>query len=365
MNTAELVLAYEVKEARMGVQADADCPDLVTLRRMVQGWPGWLLLVGQDRRVLARSDALALTLGPRLSSLVPLQCTQVVRTGGPCHCCLDFGDAAADARASVLVHTAVGQGPARALSARLAPTRLADGTTAWLVHLDPCDNELAENAAVAWSEILALRCTAGDDAAVWLAQLTQHWVQPLVRPRWTGWLFETPDGRAQCRAASGRLEDGLTQALVCHTAVSARAVASHALPLTLPSSTGGGLVHLIPSGAPPGWVLLLLGGHLDATRAALLRGLAVAVAAADTGRMPALPVEHAMGSPTARQGLTAREAEIMHLVAQGLSDKCIARCLDLSFHTVRNHLRRIMSKLGLHRRAQIAFTLAARQGPPA
>jgi two-component system nitrate/nitrite response regulator NarL len=55
--------------------------------------------------------------------------------------------------------------------------------------------------------------------------------------------------------------------------------------------------------------------------------------------------------------LTARELEVLTLVAQGLADKRIALVLGLSFHTVRNHVRKIMRKLGVGKRAQIAFAL--------
>ncbi|GLZ46006.1 LuxR family transcriptional regulator [Actinomycetospora sp. NBRC 106375] len=57
--------------------------------------------------------------------------------------------------------------------------------------------------------------------------------------------------------------------------------------------------------------------------------------------------------------LSARELEVLRLVAQGLADREIARRLDLSPHTVHRHLANIRTKLGLPSRAA-ATAYAAR-----
>ncbi len=49
-------------------------------------------------------------------------------------------------------------------------------------------------------------------------------------------------------------------------------------------------------------------------------------------------------------GLSARESEILHLMVKGLIKKEIADRLNLSYHTVDNHLRKIYSKLQVHTR---------------
>jgi DNA-binding NarL/FixJ family response regulator len=55
-------------------------------------------------------------------------------------------------------------------------------------------------------------------------------------------------------------------------------------------------------------------------------------------------------------GLSAREAEVMDLIASGRSNGEIARELFLSEKTVKNHVNRIYSKLGVSSRATaIAF----------
>jgi pimeloyl-ACP methyl ester carboxylesterase len=50
--------------------------------------------------------------------------------------------------------------------------------------------------------------------------------------------------------------------------------------------------------------------------------------------------------------LSAREAELLHLLAQGLDNHQIAARLSLSEKTVRNHVTSIFSKLGVQSRAQ-------------
>lgn len=50
--------------------------------------------------------------------------------------------------------------------------------------------------------------------------------------------------------------------------------------------------------------------------------------------------------------LTPRESEILILVARGLSNDEIAARLYISAHTAKTHVKRIMSKIGAHDRAQ-------------
>ncbi len=56
-------------------------------------------------------------------------------------------------------------------------------------------------------------------------------------------------------------------------------------------------------------------------------------------------------SPTTPDGLTARELEVLRLLAKGLTDAQIAEQLVLSLHTVHAHLRTIYSKLGVTSRS--------------
>ncbi len=60
-------------------------------------------------------------------------------------------------------------------------------------------------------------------------------------------------------------------------------------------------------------------------------------------------------------GLTAREIEVLRLIARGLSAKQIAQELVISRKTARNHVQHIYAKAGVSNRAQ-ASLFAARHG---
>ncbi|QNP69759.1 response regulator transcription factor [Streptomyces roseirectus] len=69
------------------------------------------------------------------------------------------------------------------------------------------------------------------------------------------------------------------------------------------------------------------------------------------------PVEPA-GPP---DGLTAREAEVLTLIAEGLSNQEISRRLHVSTTTVKTHINNLFAKTGLKDRAQ-AVSYAYRKG---
>jgi DNA-binding NarL/FixJ family response regulator len=60
-------------------------------------------------------------------------------------------------------------------------------------------------------------------------------------------------------------------------------------------------------------------------------------------------------SNTGKALLTKREAEVVHLVEDGLTNRQIAAKLGLSEHTVRNNLFRIFEKLGVSTRVELAL----------
>lgn len=77
------------------------------------------------------------------------------------------------------------------------------------------------------------------------------------------------------------------------------------------------------------------------------------------------PVQDSVSS-TERVRSPGRQAQIMDLIAAGLSDKEIARELGISHRTVRTHLEKFYKKHGQRRRsAAVAFWVVQRSGAPA
>ena len=59
--------------------------------------------------------------------------------------------------------------------------------------------------------------------------------------------------------------------------------------------------------------------------------------------------------------LTAREREILQLIAEGLTNSAIATRLFISVNTVRNHVQNILAKLDAHSKLE-ALSVAIRDG---
>jgi DNA-binding NarL/FixJ family response regulator len=57
-------------------------------------------------------------------------------------------------------------------------------------------------------------------------------------------------------------------------------------------------------------------------------------------------------SDTQRESLTAREMEVLRLMAEGMSSRDIAAELGISYATVRTHIRSLGAKLGVHSKVQ-------------
>jgi two-component system, NarL family, response regulator len=76
--------------------------------------------------------------------------------------------------------------------------------------------------------------------------------------------------------------------------------------------------------------------------------LPAAVAAALAAQMP-------------RPDLSARELQVLQLIVRGLANKQIAYSLNIAEHTVKNHVKNILSKLGVQDRTQAA-TAAIQRG---
>jgi DNA-binding CsgD family transcriptional regulator len=100
---------------------------------------------------------------------------------------------------------------------------------------------------------------------------------------------------------------------------------------------------------------LVLPAEAGGARLALL-----SLAGDDRPPAAAVPAPSAMRSGAA-SGLSAREREILRLVARGLSNPAIGATCGLSGHTVKRHVANILVKLNLPTRAAAA-ALAARDG---
>jgi len=78
-------------------------------------------------------------------------------------------------------------------------------------------------------------------------------------------------------------------------------------------------------------------------------------------KLAAIRAPQAAGSADASSAdLTGREREMLTLMCRGLADKEIAKALNVSLNTVRNHIARIYRKIGVHRRSAAVLWAQAR-----
>jgi two-component system, NarL family, nitrate/nitrite response regulator NarL len=96
--------------------------------------------------------------------------------------------------------------------------------------------------------------------------------------------------------------------------------------------------------------------RIAAALVAAVRGLV----ALDAALAPAL-LRRAAPAAGDAEGLTAREAEVLALLAEGLSNKVIAARLGIAERTAKFHVESILGKLGAETRSE-AIVIAARRG---
>ncbi|MBV9228135.1 MAG: response regulator transcription factor [Chloroflexi bacterium] len=94
--------------------------------------------------------------------------------------------------------------------------------------------------------------------------------------------------------------------------------------------------------------------------------LCQAIKAAAAGQVQLTPkaaarLMQAVSAPESPEALTERETEVLRLLAQGRSNKQIARSLNNTEQTIKSHVSRILSKLGVQSRTQ-ATLYAIRTG---
>jgi DNA-binding NarL/FixJ family response regulator len=116
-----------------------------------------------------------------------------------------------------------------------------------------------------------------------------------------------------------------------------------------------------------GWAYLLKEAD-EAEIAGALRAVAAGLIVLDRSLAPLLtaagpPIQAGDSVETLLPGeaLTAREREVLQLMAQGLSNRQIAARLHISPHTVKFHVASILAKLGAASRTE-AVALGARRG---
>jgi DNA-binding NarL/FixJ family response regulator len=92
-----------------------------------------------------------------------------------------------------------------------------------------------------------------------------------------------------------------------------------------------------------------------------LHAAMTAVAAGRTTWAPGVRLRPAVQPPTTGPVLTRRERQVLTLMSQGLGNRAIAGELFISENTVKNHVRRVHEKLGVHTRTE-AVIRAAHEG---
>jgi len=112
-------------------------------------------------------------------------------------------------------------------------------------------------------------------------------------------------------------------------------------------------------------VILSSSAEPETVRLALARGSAAFVSKAETAEKIIAVIEQTLGSKqkaapqaieeTSRPRLTPRQCEVLDLLCEGLSNKVIAKRMDLSEFTVRGHVQAVLGLLGVQSRSQATF----------
>lgn len=149
----------------------------------------------------------------------------------------------------------------------------------------------------------------------------------------------------------------------------------------MPDLDGVAITSAIKAAAPTTMVLMLTGlsddrlalAAIDAgcsgflTKDQPITDVAPAVRAAAAGEPLFAPsllarlLPRLRGSAASGPELTAREMEVLHALARGLTNRVIASELHLSVNTVRNYVQNILAKLGAHSKLE-ALVTAVRLG---
>ena len=113
-----------------------------------------------------------------------------------------------------------------------------------------------------------------------------------------------------------------------------------------------------------GWSVVPVGAtsaELQAAVTAMAQGFVVVPVAYSEQLVEQHPAVGALNLSSPEEALTNREREVLELVSQGLSNKLIARRLQISEHTVKFHISSITTKLGASSRTD-AVSRGIRRG---
>jgi DNA-binding NarL/FixJ family response regulator len=177
-------------------------------------------------------------------------------------------------------------------------------------------------------------------------------------------------GSSSLTEARRRLEDGSLEAVQVVLVLLERGADPPRL--ALPPDTAADAPALVVLGEtlPRGWAVRAARSGVRAvvSRTATEDAIAAAVEAAAAGLvvLPAdalaeVPAGAAARAAAPLEPLSAREAQILALLAEGLVNKQIAARLGISRHTVKTHLAALFHKLGVSTRAE-AVAAGARAG---
>jgi len=113
-----------------------------------------------------------------------------------------------------------------------------------------------------------------------------------------------------------------------------------------------------------GWAVVPREASADELRAAVTaaaQGFGVVPAALAARLFPARVAEAGVGLDEPGEPLTAREREVLELLAQGLSNRRLAERLGISEHTAKFHVASVCGKLGASSRTE-AVSRGVRRG---
>ena len=177
-------------------------------------------------------------------------------------------------------------------------------------------------------------------------------------------------GSATLSDARRRIEDGSVQTVQVVLALIERGSEPPRLALAPDAAAYAPALVVLGESLPRGWAVRAVRAGaravLPRTASADAIGAAVEAAAAGLVILPSDALAEAPQATAARaiappEALSAREAQILALLAEGLVNKQIAARLGISRHTVKTHLAALFHKLGVSTRAE-AVAAGARAG---